>query len=294
MTTPAPSAVIQDAPIPPGSYTITPGAHRRFVEHSFGDDVFASVEGGDAHPAFAHLATHCGKSWTFNRFLEHVGAVPEDGVVFGGGTWDIRLPLVIGQPYEIDAWISGAVRKSGRRLGVFDAITMTHEAKAGGTVAVRTTETYIVPRSGATTSADDVLAGQAPPPPPALVPPAGGEVRHTVGPVGIERIQAIMEVMDDTNPVHVDLDLALRTGYRGRVNQGPANLAYVLAAVARWRGGLADLRHVGFQFRDTVTEVDVLDVVAPASITEDDSAIVRLDVHGGGTAVVAELSFATD
>lgn len=292
MRPPDPADLVASEPMPPGSYTITPEAHRRFVEHTFGGDVFATAVGGPAHPSFAHLMTHCGQGWTFDEFRDRVGASPDVGVVFGTGTWDFVEPLAIGRPHAVHARISAVARRAGRRVGVFDAITLAQEASAGGAVVLRATETLVVPRPGLDPPRGPRVVGEPPPRPPEPPDLDGGEpFRQLVGPVGIDRIRVLMDVMDDTNQVHVDLDLARRTGYRGRVNQGPANLAYLLAAVARWRGGLDDLRRVSFEFHDTVTEDDLLQVVAPASITTDPVAVIRLDVRGVGCAVVAELDF---
>ena len=49
-------------------------------------------------------------------------------------------------------------------------------------------------------------------------------------------IKTIMDVMGDINPIHVDEELALSLGLRGCVNQGPANLGYVINMLIDWAG----------------------------------------------------------
>ena len=67
--------------------------------------------------------------------------------------------------------------------------------------------------------------------------------------VRFEDIVTIMEVMGDVNPVHVDQDLVGELGLRGTVNQGPANLAYVLNMLTDWAGTPLAIRHVKVRFQ---------------------------------------------
>lgn len=67
--------------------------------------------------------------------------------------------------------------------------------------------------------------------------------------VRMEDVVTIMEVMDDVNPIHVDADLAASLGLRGPVNQGPANLAYVMNMLIAWAGSPHAIKHVNVRFR---------------------------------------------
>ena len=67
--------------------------------------------------------------------------------------------------------------------------------------------------------------------------------------VRIEDVVAIMDVMDDVNPIHVDEPLAHSLGLRGRVNQGPANLAYVINMLIAWAGSPEAIAHINVRFR---------------------------------------------
>lgn len=267
--------------IPDGVYEVTEERHAGLMRHVGAPELFTTEAGGPAHPIFAHLSTNRGMGWDFPELLEHVGSSPADGVVFGGGTFDFTELLTIGARYTIRARMHNVQRKQGRRIGTFDAITLALEVVAeDGAVPVRTTETYIVPRKSLAAGQPPMAATAAPPPP--------GRFRHRVGPISREDIVGIMAVMEDTNPVHVDTELARAAGYRGAVHQGPANLAFVFNAIALDRGTVADIRHAAFTFRDTVTEGDELEV----HLDGTDPVRGRLELLGIGPALSCEMRFA--
>ncbi len=66
--------------------------------------------------------------------------------------------------------------------------------------------------------------------------------------VRIEDIVAVMDVMGDMNPVHVDEELVAELGLRGRVNQGPANIAYVMNMLIAWAGSPQAIRRIQMRF----------------------------------------------
>lgn len=286
MTLAPPDELISTWAIPDGRYHLSEDRHRLMVAHTHGRAAFPTVSGGVAHPIFAHIATHCGKGWTFDQLLDNVRARPTDGVVFGGGTFAFQQPLRVGAEYVVTARITDVVRKHGRRIGAFDAITLTHTLwTTDSAEVVTTTESFIVPREPG--GQVDGRGAAAPAPARSL----GGLVRD-VGPVHVDDIAAIMDLMGDTNPVHLDAELAQRAGYRGPVNQGPANLAYVLAALTEWRGGdIADLTGAEFQFLDTVTAGDELRVHGPADVASARQAELHLEIAGTGPALACRVEF---
>jgi len=95
--------------------------------------------------------------------------------------------------------------------------------------------------------------------PPLLIP----EVR-------IEDIVAIMDVMEDVNPIHVDAELVRELGLRGPVNQGPANLAYVINMLIAWAGTPEAIRHINVRFQS---------ISCPGDRLEARGDVVRL-IHG--------------
>ena len=87
-------------------------------------------------------------------------------------------------------------------------------------------------------------------------PVAGTELPpFTMQEIELDRVAELMELMQDTNPVHTDYELAARLGLRGPVAQGPASLAYVINMLVGWRGD-AFLERLEFRFQDTVTVGD--------------------------------------
>jgi acyl dehydratase len=79
-----------------------------------------------------------------------------------------------------------------------------------------------------------------------------------VGDITRERMVAIMGVMNDPNPIHEDEELAARLGFRGIVNQGPANMAYVANMLIQVTGDAASVRRLKFRFHDNVVPGDRL------------------------------------
>lgn len=87
-------------------------------------------------------------------------------------------------------------------------------------------------------------------------PVAGTELApFTMAEIELDQVAELMELMQDTNPVHTDYELAARLGLRGPVAQGPASLAYVINMLLDWRAD-AFLERLEFRFQDTVTVGD--------------------------------------
>lgn len=80
-----------------------------------------------------------------------------------------------------------------------------------------------------------------------------------------DRLVDVMDVMDDSNPVHVDEALVARLGLRGLVNQGPSNLAYITNMLAAWTGDADCVRRFAVRFFDMVVPGD--DLVAGGTVT---------------------------
>lgn len=124
-----------------------------------------------------------------------------------------------------------------------------------------------------------------------IVEPGMAIPPRTMSEITMERVHALMELMHDTNPVHDDPELVEKRRLRGPVNQGPANLAYVVDMLVGWAGPEMRLERLDFRFRDIVVPGD--SVIASGTVTavepRGDGLRVEcawsLDVEGGATAV---------
>jgi acyl dehydratase len=92
----------------------------------------------------------------------------------------------------------------------------------------------------------------------------------------MERIHEIMILMHDVNPVHDDPELIAARGLRGAVNQGPANLSYIVNMLTAWAGEQMFLERLDFRF---------LDVVVPGDVVTARGTVTGVDVVEGGTRV---------
>lgn len=110
--------------------------------------------------------------------------------------------------------------------------------------------------------------------------------------IDMERVHVVMEVMHDVNPMHDDLALIEERGLRGPVNQGPANLSYVVNMLHAWAGPELVLERLEFEFKDIVVPGDT--VTARGAVTEEErleaavrvTCDVRLELEDGTPAVV--------
>jgi acyl dehydratase len=116
-----------------------------------------------------------------------------------------------------------------------------------------------------------------------------------VGEITAARMVAVMGVMGDTNPIHEDEALAKQLGFRGLVNQGPANLSYVANMLLAWASDPASIRRLRFRFLDNVVPGDDLEATARVTAVEPDGAVVcafelrspgRLHLTGEATLLV--------
>jgi acyl dehydratase len=66
----------------------------------------------------------------------------------------------------------------------------------------------------------------------------GAEIPPLLFDVAIEPMKTVAALLNDSNPIHWDVESVRRLGMGDRpVNQGPNNLAYVANALVNWAGG---------------------------------------------------------
>lgn len=123
--------------------------------------------------------------------------------------------------------------------------------------------------------------------------PKVGDVLETFrfGPVDPQSMVVWSEILKDPNPIHLDVAAvkAMGLGTR-RINQGPANLAYLINGVLRAFPG-AKIEQVSNRFVGNVLEDDMILVSGSVNRVESVTGGLRvtcemvLDVEGRGPAV---------
>ncbi|MER6981208.1 hypothetical protein [Streptomyces carpinensis] len=132
-------------PLPGGEYVIEP-----YVDWLLNDVVGGVVDGHWAHPLFAYMATARGKGVTWDEVFEICGATAADGPMFGEHETELLRPLEVGERVTVSGRFTSAVRKEGRRTGVFDVIGFEVELRgADGATAARTRNSIVFPRRSA-------------------------------------------------------------------------------------------------------------------------------------------------
>lgn len=115
------------------------------------------------------------------------------------------------------------------------------------------------------------------------------------GPVDPRSMVAWSEILRDTNPIHLDVEAVKAMGLGARrINQGPANLAYLINAVLLSFPG-AKIERIENRFIGNVLEDDM--IVVTGTVTKVDSlpnassvtCEMILEVAGRGPAVTGTI-----
>lgn len=126
----------------------------------------------------------------------------------------------------------------------------------------------------------------------AVVPEVGSSIpAWVIESVSAEKMKTMAALLDDSNPIHFDVDVLRQLGMGERpVNQGPSNLGYVQNMLIAWAGP-ASLRRIRLRFLANVQAGDR--ITASGTVTEvrqeHGSTLldcdVQLDIEGAGTAL---------
>jgi hypothetical protein len=129
---------------PGGSYTIEPW--RAWLTN----DVVLAPQGGTiAHPVFAFIAATQAMGIGWDELFAWFGASAGDGPMMGDCDIEFGTPLLVGATYRVDGAICSAVRKSGRRAGVFDLVHYRLDLREpGGGLAAACVNSIVFPRRG--------------------------------------------------------------------------------------------------------------------------------------------------
>ena len=130
---------------PGGTYTIEP------YEHWLMTDAVGATPNreGTAHPMYAYYGALAGMGMSVDDVFVRVGATADDGPMFGEAGIEVLCPLQIGATYAVTGVFESALRKEGRKAGVFDIVGFRLELRdANGELAAVSTNSWIFPRRG--------------------------------------------------------------------------------------------------------------------------------------------------
>jgi hypothetical protein len=129
--------------LPPGTFTLTAEARRRFAEAVLGDP--------QADPSVDAL-------WILTSGFPGLGidltevfalagcSMVDDGPMLGECAFALHRAIEVDRPYEATGEIVGLERKTGRRAGTFDLLTVRVALSDEAGEAAAATATYVLPR----------------------------------------------------------------------------------------------------------------------------------------------------
>jgi len=102
----------------------------------------------------------------------------------------------------------------------------------------------------------------------------------TIDAVDPEKMKLMAALLRDPNPIHIDADAVAALGLGERpINQGPANLSYLLNMVVGWRGAIDSLRSVDVRFLGNVFAGDRVECHGTVTAVDPETGLATLDVH---------------
>jgi hypothetical protein len=127
---------------PGGEFTIEP------YEHWLMCDVVGARprRSGTANPMYVYYAALGGMGVSLDEFFAVVEASADDGVMFGEAEISVIEPLKIGSTYRVDGEITSAVRKAGKRAGVFDIVSFELKLTLSERHLATSTNAFVFPR----------------------------------------------------------------------------------------------------------------------------------------------------
>jgi hypothetical protein len=105
---------------------------------------------GTAHPLYAYIATQRAMGITVDRLFEMFGLSIDSGPMLATTAlvfW--RTPLKTATKYQVRGQIQKVERKVGRKLGVFDLVSVELLLLEDGTPTARATNSFVMPRGAA-------------------------------------------------------------------------------------------------------------------------------------------------
>jgi hypothetical protein len=137
---------LSGAVLPEGSFTITADENRR-LSSLLGAEPDAD---GLAHPLYGYVAAQRGIGIDVEGLLAMADFPIADGPMLGSCRLEYERPLRVGVPYRVTGEIAGIERKSGRKAGTFDVLTVRETlTEPDGARAAAVANVFILPRRAA-------------------------------------------------------------------------------------------------------------------------------------------------
>jgi hypothetical protein len=118
----------------------------RYEDWLLRDAAGAPTSGDRPHGGWTVVGPFRGLGDGLVGFFELLGAATDDGVMFGECQIDQIRPLEYDRDYTVTCEVLGSTRRHGRRVPVFDVVEYVVELHDADGVAVRSTNSFIVPR----------------------------------------------------------------------------------------------------------------------------------------------------
>jgi acyl dehydratase len=98
------------------------------------------------HPGLVYFACVRGARISFADIFRLMDFDEKDGPMFGEQRMAFAEPVFVGVDYEGSGEVTGVVRKTGKRAGVFDIVTFDIRLTRGGSEVVSSTSSFVLPR----------------------------------------------------------------------------------------------------------------------------------------------------
>jgi hydroxyacyl-ACP dehydratase HTD2-like protein with hotdog domain len=103
---------------------------------------------GNAHPLYAYIATQRAMGVAVDGLFELCGFSMADGPMLASTALEFARPLELGRTYTVTGRIAGVERKTGRKLGAFDLLSVALELIDGPARVAGATNVFVLPRGG--------------------------------------------------------------------------------------------------------------------------------------------------
>ena len=128
---------------PDGSFTIEPYEHWLCANAVMSPPLPAGV----AHPMYGYYAAIRGMGKDLDEIFADAGSSAADGPMFGEAGLEFRGGLEVGATYTVQGRYTSAVRKEGKRVGVFDIVGFELEiVDEDGAVVAVSSNSFVYPR----------------------------------------------------------------------------------------------------------------------------------------------------